>query len=149
MDILLSSEIELWNEGILLDGHSFVDVSFYNKDGRVLYGTDVRGRFKLPADIEAKSRVVLNIIEAEFKRWFCQQEGKRHVPHWMTGWLLVTFLGTKGIVDLAGFKDTCTLIEKTPLLASTSAFKKYKMKQELEADEFINLFRVVKADVSS
>jgi predicted nucleotidyltransferase len=149
MDILLDSEIGLWNRGILLDGHSFIDLSFYNKEGKVLFGTDVRNRFKLPADIKEKAYVVLGIIEAEFKRWFCQQEEEVVVPHWMTGWLLVTLLNTIGIVDVAGFNETCALIEKIPSVAGTHEFKKYRMKRELETDEFIRLYRAVKSHVQT
>jgi len=147
MDILLDSEIELWNQGILLDGHSFIDLSFYNKDGKVLFGTDVRSRFKLPADIREKAHIVLGIIEVEFKRWLCQQEKESHVPHWMTGWLLVTFVNTLGIVDVASFTETCALIERIPVLAGTHEFQKYKDKHELEPDEFIKLCKVIRSEV--
>ena len=149
MDILLDSEIELWNRGILLDGHSFIDLSFYNKDGRVLFGTDVRNKFRLPANIKKKAHIVLGIIEAEFKHWFFQQEGVRRVPHWMTGWLLVTFLNTLGIVEVVDFKEACELIEKIPFLAITSEFKKYRTKHELEADEFINLYRIIRSHLNA
>lgn len=144
MDIMLDSEIDLWNRGILLEGHSFIDLSFYRKEGKVLLGTDIRERFSLPEDLEEKARLLLGIIEAEFKRWFLEGGGRRRlVPHWMTGWLLVTFLNTRGIVDLTSFKDTCENIEKMVFLATTPEFKKYKEKKELTADEFINLYRLI------
>jgi len=145
MDVWLDSEIELWNRGILLEGHSFIDLSFYNKEGKVLFGIDVRNKFKLPEDIKEKAKILLGIIESEFKRWFFEQESERNVPHWMTGWLLVTFLNTLGIVDVVSFKDTCALIKRT-FLADTPEFQKYQMKQELEPDEFIRLFRTVKSE---
>ena len=68
MDIILDSEIELWNRGILLDGRSFSDLSFYNKDGKIVFGEDIRKRFKLPSDFKEKAQINLEIIEAEFKR---------------------------------------------------------------------------------
>jgi len=143
MDIILDSEIELWNRGILLEGHSFIDISFYRKEGRVLFGKDIRNLFRLPADLKEAARVLLGIIEAEFKRWFL--EGGGHlVPHWMTGWLFVTFLNTLDIVDLTSFKETCQAIEKIPLLATTPEFKKYREKRELTPDEFINLYRLIR-----
>ena len=144
MDIWTESEIELWNKGILLDGHSFVDLSFYNKDGKVLFGRDIRNRFRLPTDIEKKAYVLLDIIETEFKRWFFQQESEGRVPHWMTGWLLVTFLNTLGIVNVASFTEACAIIEKIPVLADTPEFQKYEMERELEPDEFIRLYRIIK-----
>jgi len=147
MDIILDSEIELWNKGILSDGHSFSDPSFYNKDGKVLFGEDIRNRFRLPSDFEEKAQLNLEIIEAEFKRWFCHsyhQTGKSLVPHWMTGWLLCTFLNTLGIVEIAGFDETCKRIDKIPDVASTSSFKKYKAKKELTADDFTDLHRIIK-----
>ena len=145
MDIMLDSEIELWNKGILLEGHSFIDLSFYKKDGKVLLDEDIRDRFRLPEDLEEKAYILLGVIEAEFKRWFLEGEGKKGlVPHWMTGWLLVTFLNTQGIVEVTSFKETCGFIEETPVLATTPEFKKYREKRELTADEFINLYRVIK-----
>jgi len=147
MDIILDSEIELWNQGILLDGHSFTDLSVYNKEGKVLFGTDVRSRFRLPPDIKEKAHVVLGIIEAEFKLWFCRHEGRIGVPHWMTAWLLVTFLNTLGIVDVTSFTETCALIEKIPVMASTHEFQKYKGERELEPNEFIRLFNVIRSEV--
>jgi len=149
MDIWTESEIELWNKGILLDGHSFVDLSFYNKDGKVLFGRDIRNRFRLPTDIEKKACVLLDIIETEFKRWFFQQESESRVPHWMTGWLLVTFLNTLGIADVAGFKETCASIKQIPVLAGTPGFQKYEMERELEPDEFIRLYRVIKSEAQT
>ena len=147
MDILLDSEIDLWNRGILFEGHSFIDVSFYKKYGKVLLGTDIRDKFRLPKDLEEKARVLLGVIEAEFKRWFLEgKEGRRFVPHWMTGWLLVTFLNTLGIVDVTRFEETCKFIEKIPFLATTPEFKKYRERRELTADEFINLYRIIKHD---
>jgi len=147
MDIILDSEIELWNQGILLDGHSFTDLSVYNKEGKVLFGTDVRSRFKLSSDIKEKAQVLLSIIEAEFKLWFCRHEGRIHVPHWMTGWLLVTFLNTLGIVDITSFTETCASIDKIPVLASTHEFQKYKRERELDPDEFIRLSNIVRSEV--
>jgi len=144
MDILLDSEINLWNQGILLEGHSFIDLSVY-KDGKVLFGTDVRDSFRLPEDLEEKAHVLLGIIEAEFKRWFLEgEEERRSVPHWMTGWLLVTFLNTLGIVNVPSFNETCKFIEKIPILATTPEFKKYSEEKELTPDEFINLNRIIK-----
>jgi len=61
----------------------------------------------------------------------------------MTGWLLVTFLNTRGIVDLTSFTDTCENIEKMVLLATAPEFKTYKEKKQLTADEFINLYRLI------
>jgi len=146
MDIILDSEIELWNKGILFDGHSFIDLSFYNKEGKVLFGEDIRNKFRPPKDLREKAQVLLKVIEAEFKRWFFQEgiEGKL-VPYWMTGWLLVTFLNTLGILDVGNFEETCAYIAKIPSLAATVEFKKYRAKQELEADEFINLYRIIKS----
>lgn len=145
MDILLDSEIELWNRGILLEGHSFIDLSFYKKEGKVLFGEDIRKRFRLPKDLKEKAEALLKIIEAEFKRWFLEKEGEGHlVPQWMTGWLLVTFLNTLKIVEVTSFKETCEFIEKIPLIATTLEFKKYREKKELTADEFINLCRIIK-----
>jgi predicted nucleotidyltransferase len=146
MDIWVDSEIDLWNKGILLEGHSFIDLFFYRKDGRVLFGADIRDRFKLPRDVEAKARVLLGVIEAEFKRWFLEGEGERQfVPHWMTGWLLVTFLNTLGIIDVTSIKETCEHIEKIPAIAARKEFEKYKRKEELTPDEFINLHRIIKS----
>lgn len=148
MDIILDSEIDLWNHGVLLDGHSFIDLSFYRKEGKVLLGEDVRERFKLPVELKEKARVVLGIIEAEFKRWYLGQEGEAClVPHWMTGWLLVTFLNTLGTVDVASFKETCESVEKIPALSASRGFQKYREKKELTADEFIELHKVVKNEV--
>ena len=147
MDIILDSEIELWNKGILLDGHSFSDLSFYNKDGKVLFGEDMRKRFRLPSDYQEKACVNLELIEAEFKRWFCHtyhQTGKSSVPHWMTGWLLCTFLNICGIMENTSFEETCEHIDKIPNIAETSSFKKYKAKKELTADDFIALHRTIK-----
>jgi predicted nucleotidyltransferase len=147
MDIILDSEIELWNKGVLLDGHSFSDLSFYNKDGKVLFGEDIRKKFRLPPDFREKAQVNLEIIESEFKLWFCHtyhQTGKSLVPHWMTGWLLCTFLNTLGIAEITSFQETCEHIDKIPDIAGTSSFKKYKAKRELTADDFIALHRTVK-----
>jgi len=144
MDIMLDSEIDLWNRGILLEGHSFIDLSFYRRDGKILLGEDIRGRFKLPKDLEEKAKVLLGIIESEFKRWLLEGRGERLVPHWLTGWLLVTFLNTLGIAEAVNFGETCELIEGIPYLASTPEFKKYKEKKELTPDEFINLNRIIK-----
>lgn len=146
MDIILDSEIDLWNKGILLEGHSFIDISFYKKEGKVLLGTDIRERFRLPKDLKEKAHVLLGIIEAEFKRWFFEGQGeKRFVPHWMTGWLLVTFLNTLGIVNVTSLEETCASIEKNAsFLAATPQFKKYKEKKELTPDEFIKLYRLIK-----
>jgi len=146
MDIMLDSEIDLWNLGILLEGHSFIDLSFYRKNGKVLLGMDVRDRFKIPEDFEEKSRIQLGIVESEFKRWLLEEGGKRlSVPHWMTGWLLATFLNILGIIEVTSFNETCRLIEKIPFLATTPEFKKYKEKNELTTDEFINLQRTIKS----
>jgi hypothetical protein len=68
MDIILDSEIELWNRGILLDGRSFNDLSFYNKDGKILFGEDIRKRFKLPSDFKEKAQINLELIEAEIEK---------------------------------------------------------------------------------
>lgn len=147
MDIILDSEIELWNKGILLDGHSFSDLSFYNEDGKVLLGEDIRNRFRLPSDFEEKAQLNLEIMEAEFKRWFCHsyhQTGKSLVPHWMTGWLLCTFLNTLGMVEIPSFDDTCKRVDKIPEVARISSYKKYKAKKELTADDFIDLHRIIK-----
>jgi predicted nucleotidyltransferase len=145
MDILLDSEIELWNKGILLEGHSFIDLSFYKKDGKVLFGEDIRERFKLPENLAEKAYVLLDIIEAEFKRWFLEGDGERHlVPHWMTGWLLVTFLNTQRIADAPSFQETCRQIEQIQIIAMNPQFEKYKREEELTADEFIRLYRIIK-----
>ena len=148
MDVIVDSEIDLWNRGVLLEGHSFIDLAFYRKEGRVLYGEDVRSRFKLPGDLREKSLVVLGIIEVEFKRWFLEGHGEdRLVPHWMTGWLLATLLNVQGTVEVTSFKETCRLLEKVPAVASTMQFKKYREKCELTADEFIGLLRTIKSCV--
>jgi len=147
MDIMLDSEIDLWNKGILLDGHSFIDLSFYNKDGKIIFGEDIRQRFKLPPDFEEKARLNLEIIEAEFKLWFCHSyhlTGESLVPHWMTGWLLATFLNSRGIVEITSFGETCKHIHRFSNVAETSSFKKFKAKRELTPDEFINLHRMIK-----
>ena len=147
MDIILDSEIELWNKGILLDGHSFSDLSAYNKDGKILFGKDIRNWFKLPSDFQEKAQTNLEIIEAEFKRWFCHsyhETGKNQVPHWMTGWLLCTFLNTLGIVEIASFEETCMHVDNIPNVAETSSFQKYKAKKELTAEEFVALYRTIK-----
>ena len=144
---MLDSEIELWNKGILLDGHCFNDLSFYNEDGKVVFGEDIRKKFRLPSDFQEKARVNLEIIEAEFKRWFCHsyhQTGESLVPHWMTGWLLCTFLNTLGIVEIASFSETCKRIDRFPNVAETSSFKKFKAKRELTADDFIDLHRIIR-----
>jgi len=70
MDIILDSEIDLWNKGILLGGHSFNDLSIYNKDGKILFGKDIRNEFRLPSDFQEKAQVNQEIIESESKRWF-------------------------------------------------------------------------------
>jgi len=145
MDVILDLEIDLWNKGILFDGHSFVDLSFYKREGVVLFGVDVRDRFRVPEDFGERARDVLGIVEAEFKRWFCQGHGrKRFVPHWMTGWLLATFLNTVGIVDVPSFKEMCEKIGEIHVLASTSMFEKFRRKRKLTADEFIELLRTIK-----
>jgi predicted nucleotidyltransferase len=143
MDIILDSEIDLWNRGILLEGHSFIDLSFYRKDGKILYGEDIRNRFKIPEDLEEKAKVLLDVVESEFKRWLLEGDTQL-VPHWLTGWLLVTFLNTLGIVEVTSFQETCRLVEGIPYLASTPEFKKYKEKKELTPDEFINLNRIIR-----
>jgi len=149
MDVILDSEIDLWNKGILLDGHSFCDLSFYRREGVVLFGVDVRDRFRVPRDVEEKARDVLGIVEAEFKRWFCQGHGRRRfVPHWMTGWLLAAFLNTLGFVDVPGFRETCEQVGQIPVLAGTSMFGKFRRKRELTADEFIELVRLIKGCVA-
>jgi predicted nucleotidyltransferase len=145
MDIMLDSEIDLWNRGILLEGHSFIDLSFYRRDGKILLGEDIRDRFRLPPDLEEKAKVLLGIIESEFKRWLLESRGERLVPHWITGWLLVTFLNTLGIAEATSFQETCQLVEGIPYLASTPEFEKYKEKKELTPDEFINLNRIIKS----
>jgi len=149
MDVVLDLEVDLWNKGILLDGHSFVDLSFYKKEGKVLYGVDVRDRFRVPVDFRDKARDALGVVEAEFKRWFCQGHGRRRfVPHWMTGWVLASFLNVLGFVDVPGFEETCELAGRVPVLAGTSMFEKYRKKKELTADEFIELVRIVKGYVA-
>jgi len=146
MDIMLDSEIDLWNLGILLEGHSLIDLSFYRKDGKVLLGVDIRDRFKIPEGFAEKSRIQLGIVESEFKRWLLEGDGKRlSVPHWLTGWLLATFLNTLGITEVASFNETCRFIEKIPVLATTHEFKKYQEERELTPDEFINLQRTIKS----
>jgi len=144
MDIMLDSEIALWNKGILLEGHSYVDLSFYKKEGKVVFGTDMRREFKLPSDLKEKAVVLLDIIESEFKRWFFQAEDGSLVPHWMTGWLLVTFLNTLGIAEVSSFEETRSLVERIEPLSSTPGFGKYRLKKELTPDEFINLHRIVR-----
>ena len=146
MDVILDLEIDLWNKGILFDGHSFVDLSFYKREGVVLFGVDVRERFKVPGDFREKARDVLGIVEAEFKRWFCQGHGrKRFVPHWMTGWLLATFLNVLGIVDVPSFEETCGQIGKISVLSRMPMLEKYRKKKELTTDEFIELLRAIKS----
>jgi len=145
MDVILDLEIDLWNKGILLDGHSFVDLSFYKREGVVLFGVDVREGFRVPEDFGKRARDVLGIVEAEFRRWFCQGHGRRRfVPHWMTGWLLATFLNVLGIVDVPSFEETCEQVGKVPVLAGTSMFEKFRRKRELTVDEFIELMRATK-----
>jgi predicted nucleotidyltransferase len=146
MDIILDSEIELWNKGILLDGHSFIDLSFYNKEGKVIFGEDIRARFKLPENFREKSHDLLKIIDAEFKKWFLESEEIRSVPHWMTGWLLVTYLNTLGVTDVTSFEKTCELIKEITFLATTPEFSKYHQKKELTPDEFINLKRIIQSE---
>lgn len=148
MDVVLDLEIDLWNKGILLDGHSFIDLSFYKREGVVLFGEDVRDRFRVPEDFREKACDVLGVVEAEFKRWFCQGHGRRRfVPHWMTGWLLATFLNVLGILDVRSFEEMCEEVGKIPVLAGTPMFEKYRRKRELTADEFIELLRTIKSYV--
>jgi len=150
MDVILDLEIDLWNKGILLDGHSFVDLSFYKNEGVVLFGVDVRDRFRVPEDFREKARDVLGVVEAEFKHWFCQGHGrKRFVPHWMTGWVLAAFLNILGFVDVPGFKETCDHVAQIPVLAATPMFEKFRRKRELTADEFIELMRMIKGYVAT
>ena len=67
MDIILDSEIDLWNNGILTHGHHFSHLSTnYNKDAKVIFGEDIRRRFRLPSDFEEKARLNLKNIEAEY-----------------------------------------------------------------------------------
>lgn len=146
MDIILDSEIELWNKGILLDGHSFIDLSFYNKEGKVIFGEEIRTRFKLPENFREKSHDLLKIIDAEFKKWFLEGEEIRSVPHWMTGWLFVTYLNTLGVTDVTSFERTCELIKEISVLATTPGFSKYRQKKELTPDEFINLKRIIQSE---
>jgi len=149
MDVVLDLEIGLWNKGILLDGHSFIDLSFYKKEGVVLFGVDVRDRFRVPVDFSDKARDVLGVVEAEFKRWFCHGHGRRRfVPHWMTGWVLACFLNVLGFVDVPGFEEMCELVGRFPVVAGTSMFGRFRMKRELTVDEFIELVRVVKGYVA-
>jgi predicted nucleotidyltransferase len=148
MDVILDCEIDLWNRGILLDGHSFVDLSFYRKEGRVVFGVDVRDRFRVPVDFRDKARDVLGIVESEFKRWFCQAHGRRRfVPHWLTGWLFATFLNVLGWVDVASFSEMCRFLGDVSVVASSVQFRKYREKRELTADEFIDLLRLIKGYV--
>jgi len=143
MDIMLDSEIDLWNLGILLEGHSFIDLSFYRKEGKILFGVDIRDRFKIPEDFMEKSKMQLTIVESEFKRWLLEDRGEL-VPHWLTGWLLATFLNTLGITEVTSFNETCRLVEGIPFLATTPQFEKYKQKKELTPDEFIDLNRTIR-----
>jgi len=149
MDVILDLEIDLWNKGVLLDGHSFIDLSFYKRDGVVLFGADVREKFRVPEDFREKARDVLGVVEAEFMRWFCLGHGRRRfVPHWMAGWVLASFLNVLGFVDVPGFKETCELVGRVPVVAGMPMFEKFRMKRELTADEFIELVRVVKGYVA-
>jgi predicted nucleotidyltransferase len=71
MDIILDSDIDLWNNGILPDGHHFSHLSTnYNRDAKVLFGEDIRRRFRLPSDFEKKALLNLKNIEAEYLAWF-------------------------------------------------------------------------------
>ncbi len=146
MDVILDSEIDLWNRGVLLEGHSFIDLSFYRKEGKVVFGEDVRSRFKLPVDFRDKARDVLGVVESEFKRWFLEGHGEeRLVPHWLTGWLLATLLNVLGWVDVVSFGEMCRLIgEEVTVVAGSVQFGKYRERRELTADEFIELMRMVK-----
>lgn len=144
MDVMLDSEIELWNKGVLLEGHSYIDPSFYGKEGRVLYGEDIRTLFRLPQDLKEKAVLLLGIIESEFKRLILGQEAKKNtVPHWLTGWLIVTYLNTMGITEVTSFRETCKFAGQTPLLAGTAQLAKYRERKELKADEFLDLQRMV------
>jgi len=67
----------------------------------------------------------------------------------MTGWLLCTFLNSLGILEITSFGETCEQMGKVPEVAGTSSFKKYRAKRELTADDFINLYRIIKKSIKA
>jgi hypothetical protein len=156
MDIILDSEIDLWNNGILTHGHHFSHLSTnYNKDAKVIFGEDIRRRFRLPSDFEEKARLNLENIEAEYKTWslhyyhYHTKDDPYYglVPYYMTYWLLAAFLNAHRILEITGFDEMCKCIDRFPSVAETSSFKKFRKTKgtELTDDEFINLLRVVKS----
>lgn len=155
IDIILDSEIDLWDKGILSQGHHFSHLSTnYNKDAKVIFGEDIRHRFRLPPDFEEKARLNLELIEAEYKEWslhYYHYHTKddpyyESVPYYMTYWLLATFLNAHGILEITNFDEMCKYIDRFPSVAETSSFKKFRKTKgtELTDDEFINLLRIVK-----
>jgi predicted nucleotidyltransferase len=155
MDIILDSDIDLWNNGILSDGHHFSHLSTnYNKDAKVIFGEDIRRRFRLPSDLEEKARLNLKNIEAEYVTWilhyyhFHTKDDPYYesVPYYMTYCLLATFLNAHGIVEIRGFDEMCKYIDRFPSVAETSSFKKFRKAKgtELTDDEFMNLLRIIK-----
>lgn len=151
MDIIFDSEIDLWNKGILSFCHHFSHLSTnYNKDAKVIFGEDIRHRFRLPSDFEEKARLNLENIEAEYKLWFhhyyLNHPTDELVPYYMTYWLLATFLNAHGILEITNFDEMCKYIDRFPSVAESSSFKKFRKAKgtELTDDEFINLLRIVK-----
>jgi hypothetical protein len=161
MDIILDSEIDLWNNGIFSDGHHFSHLSTNcNKDAKVIFGEDIRRRFRLLSDFEEKARLNLENIEAEYLTWvlhYYHYHPKddpyyesvpyyKSVPYYMTYCLLTTFLNAHGIVEITGFDEMCQYVDRFPSVAETSSFKKFRKAKgtELTDDEFMNLLRIVK-----
>jgi len=64
----------------------------------------------------------------------------------MTDWLLATFLNAHGIFEITSFGEMCKYIDRFPIVAETSSFKKFRKAKGtgLTDDEFINLLRIIK-----
>ena len=110
-DFLLDREIRLFRNGILLDGRAFSDDTMYRKDGRMVYGSDFRRGFQIPADLVKLKDQSLDIVYEEFKRWVFRNPGRR-VPWWYPSWSLTLCLNTSGILEVNDHSDGCRAVEK-------------------------------------
>ena len=154
-DIILDSEIDLWNNGIITQAHHFTHLSTcLNTDAKVIFGEDIRKRFNLPSDYKEKARLNLKLIESEYKEWslhylHLHTKDEPHygsVPFYMSFQLLAVFLNAHGILEIKNFKEMCKYIDRFPRVAESLPFKKLRKAKgtEITDDEFIDLLRIVK-----